>query len=89
MELHSYLQKFNQSFSEIKTHKKSFLAEIFIGAFISVLFEKLASSDLIRLAGSAGIYSELNISRHTLIQIQAMLVDAGEKHIRAYLFNCG
>nr|XP_043610467.1 putative disease resistance RPP13-like protein 1 [Erigeron canadensis] len=58
------------------------IAEIFIGAFITVLFEKLASADLIRLARSAGIYSELENWKSTLSQIQAVLVDAGQKHIK-------
>ncbi|CAI9287896.1 unnamed protein product [Lactuca saligna] len=58
------------------------VAEIFIGAFITVLFEKLASADLIRLARSAGIYSELHKWNNTLSQIQAVLVDAGQKHLR-------
>ncbi|PWA38627.1 NB-ARC domains-containing protein [Artemisia annua] len=58
------------------------VAEIFLGAFITVLFEKLASADLIRLARAAGIYSELDKWNNTLSQIQAVLVDAGQKHIR-------
>ncbi|KAJ0611474.1 putative P-loop containing nucleoside triphosphate hydrolase, leucine-rich repeat domain superfamily [Helianthus annuus] len=58
------------------------IAEIFIGAFITVLFEKLASADLIRLARSAEIYSELDKWKSTLSQIQAVLVDAGHKHIK-------
>ncbi|KAK9069126.1 hypothetical protein SSX86_013242 [Deinandra increscens subsp. villosa] len=58
------------------------IAELFIGAFITVLFEKLASGDLIRLARSAKIYSELEKCRNTLTQIQAVLVDAGQKHIK-------
>lgn len=58
------------------------IAEIFIGAFITVLFEKLASSDLIKLAQSAGIYGEVNKWNNTLSQIQAVLVDAGQKHIK-------
>ncbi|KAK9069100.1 hypothetical protein SSX86_013216 [Deinandra increscens subsp. villosa] len=58
------------------------IAELFIGAFITVLFEKLASGDLIRLARFAGIHSELNKWGNTLTQIQAVLVDAGQKHIR-------
>ncbi|XP_076911260.1 putative disease resistance RPP13-like protein 1 [Bidens hawaiensis] len=57
------------------------VAELFIGAFITVLFEKLASGDLIKLAQSAEIYSELNKWEDTLTQIQAVLVDAGHKHI--------
>ncbi|KAK1428584.1 hypothetical protein QVD17_17422 [Tagetes erecta] len=58
------------------------VAEIFIGAFITVLFEKLASADLIRLARSVGVYSELEKWNNTLFQIQAVLVDAGHKHIK-------
>ncbi|KAK1407420.1 hypothetical protein QVD17_39036 [Tagetes erecta] len=58
------------------------VAELFIGAFITVLFEKLASGDLINLARSAGIDSELHKWRNTLIQIQTVLVDAGQKHIQ-------
>ncbi|MFS7903086.1 putative P-loop containing nucleoside triphosphate hydrolase [Helianthus anomalus] len=58
------------------------LAEIFIGAFITVLFEKLASADLITIARSAGIYSELDKWNNTLSQIQAVLVDASHKHIK-------
>ncbi|KAL8260455.1 hypothetical protein R6Q59_028408 [Mikania micrantha] len=55
--------------------------EIFLGAFITVLFEKLASSDTIRLARSAGIHSELENLRTKLQLIQVVLVDAGQKHI--------
>ncbi|KAJ0715548.1 hypothetical protein HanPI659440_Chr13g0502471 [Helianthus annuus] len=62
------------------------VAELFIGAFITVLFEKLASGDFIRLARSAGIYSELNKWSDTLTQIQAVLVDAGQKHIPVQLW---
>nr|XP_043609904.1 putative disease resistance protein RGA3 isoform X2 [Erigeron canadensis] len=58
------------------------IAELLLGAFITVLFEKLASGDLIRLARSAGIYSELEKWNQKLAQIQAVLVDAGEKHLR-------
>ncbi|KAM0008428.1 putative virus X resistance protein-like, coiled-coil [Helianthus debilis subsp. tardiflorus] len=58
------------------------IGEVFIGAFITVLFEKLASGDLIRLARSAGIHPELNKLRKNLALIRAVLADAGEKHIR-------
>ncbi|KAM0060536.1 putative virus X resistance protein-like, coiled-coil [Helianthus debilis subsp. tardiflorus] len=57
------------------------IGEVFIGAFITVLFEKLASGDLIRLARSAGIYSALKKLRNNLTLIRAVLVDAGQKHI--------
>ncbi|KAI3802171.1 hypothetical protein L1987_30301 [Smallanthus sonchifolius] len=58
------------------------IGQVFIGAFITVLFEKLASDDLIRLARSGGIYSELNKLRKTFDLIRSVLVKASEKHIR-------
>ncbi|XP_071719721.1 putative disease resistance RPP13-like protein 1 [Rutidosis leptorrhynchoides] len=57
------------------------ITEIFLGAFVTVLFEKLASVDLISLAQSAGIDSELEKWSSTLQQIEAVLVDAGQKHL--------
>ncbi|KAJ9558507.1 hypothetical protein OSB04_013121 [Centaurea solstitialis] len=57
------------------------VAEIFLTAFITVLFEKLASADLIKLARSAGILSELEKWKSALFLIQAVLADAGHKHI--------
>ncbi|KAK1413334.1 hypothetical protein QVD17_35106 [Tagetes erecta] len=56
-------------------------AEIFITPIITVLFDKLASSDLISLARSAGIYSQINRWKKTLSQIQSVLADAGQKQI--------
>nr|XP_043609672.1 putative disease resistance protein At3g14460 [Erigeron canadensis] len=58
------------------------IAELFLGAFITVLFEKLTSGDLIGLAQSAGIYAELIKWNDKLAQVQAVLVDAGHKHLR-------
>ncbi|KAI3667574.1 hypothetical protein L6452_42640 [Arctium lappa] len=58
------------------------VGEIFLAAFIAVLFEKLASAELIKLARSEGIYSQLKKWNNTLSQIQAVLVDAGQKHLR-------
>ncbi|KAL4561572.1 hypothetical protein LXL04_033741 [Taraxacum kok-saghyz] len=57
------------------------VAEIFLAAFITVLFEKLGSADLIKLARSEGIISQLNKWNNTLLQIQAVLADAAQKHI--------
>ncbi|KAL8260498.1 hypothetical protein R6Q59_028451 [Mikania micrantha] len=57
------------------------ITELFIGALITVLFEKLASGDLIKLARSAGIHSELNKVRKNLALIRSVLVDASQKHI--------
>nr|XP_043609664.1 putative disease resistance protein At3g14460 [Erigeron canadensis] len=55
--------------------------EVVLGAFVTVLFEKLASAALMRLARSAGIYSELIKWNDKLAQVQAVLVDAGHKHL--------
>ncbi|KAD3336380.1 hypothetical protein E3N88_31899 [Mikania micrantha] len=57
------------------------VGEIILSAFITVLFEKLASSDMMRLARYAGILSKLENLRSNLLLIQAVLVDAGQKHI--------
>ncbi|KAL8213869.1 hypothetical protein R6Q57_003318 [Mikania cordata] len=57
------------------------ITELFIGALITVLFEKLASGDLIKLSRSAGIHSELNKVRKNLALIRAVVVDASQKHI--------
>ncbi|KAJ9543819.1 hypothetical protein OSB04_023526 [Centaurea solstitialis] len=51
-------------------------------AFITVLFEKLAAGDLISFARSEGIDVQLNKWKDTLSQIQAVLADAGQKHLR-------
>ncbi|GJZ71217.1 putative disease resistance RPP13-like protein 1 [Tanacetum coccineum] len=61
------------------------VAEIFLTAFITVLFEKLASAEVISLARSARIYSQLNKWKKTLSQIQCVLADAGQKQIKERL----
>ncbi|KAM0052268.1 putative P-loop containing nucleoside triphosphate hydrolase, leucine-rich repeat domain superfamily [Helianthus debilis subsp. tardiflorus] len=58
------------------------VAELFLTPFITVLFDKLASADLISLARSAGLYSQINKWKKTLSQIQSVLADAGQKQIR-------
>ncbi|KVI00604.1 Leucine-rich repeat-containing protein [Cynara cardunculus var. scolymus] len=57
------------------------MAEIILGAVMDVLFQKLASGDLMKLARSEGIHSQLHKWNNTLLQIQALLVDAANKHI--------
>ncbi|KAL8260456.1 hypothetical protein R6Q59_028409 [Mikania micrantha] len=57
------------------------VGEIILTAFIKVLFEKLVSSDMMKLARYAGILSKLENLRSNLQLIQAVLVDAGQKHI--------
>ncbi|KAJ9550089.1 hypothetical protein OSB04_022632 [Centaurea solstitialis] len=58
------------------------MAEIFVAAFVNVLFEKLASADFMKLARSEGIESQLNKWKKTLSQIQAVLADAEQKQIK-------
>ncbi|KAK9069179.1 hypothetical protein SSX86_013295 [Deinandra increscens subsp. villosa] len=58
------------------------IGELILGEFISRLFEKVVSGDLISLVQSAGISSELNKLRTNLAPIRAVLVDAGEKRIK-------
>lgn len=66
----------------ISVHRKEMVAaELFISAFITVVFEKLASSTLWNLARQKGIASQLETWSTTLSQIQAVLVDAEEKQM--------
>ncbi|CAH1440699.1 unnamed protein product [Lactuca virosa] len=57
------------------------MAEIAVTAVITVLCEKLTSGDLMKLARSEGIDSQLNKWKNTLPLIQAVLADASQKHI--------
>ncbi|XP_071719132.1 putative disease resistance RPP13-like protein 1 [Rutidosis leptorrhynchoides] len=57
------------------------MAEIVVSATVTVLIEKLLSSDLMKLARSEGIESTLRKWKKTLPMIQAVLSDASEKHI--------
>ncbi|KAL8230173.1 hypothetical protein R6Q59_000489 [Mikania micrantha] len=52
------------------------VGEIFLTAFITVLFEKLASIDVMSLVGYEGIHSKIDNLRFNLLLIQAVLVDA-------------
>ncbi|KAL4561045.1 hypothetical protein LXL04_033207 [Taraxacum kok-saghyz] len=58
------------------------MAEIVATAVITVLCEKLLSTDLMKLARSEGIDSQLNKWKKTLPLIQSVLADAGQKHIK-------
>ncbi|KAJ9550090.1 hypothetical protein OSB04_022633 [Centaurea solstitialis] len=58
------------------------IGEIFITAFVTVLSEKLASADFMKLARSQGIETQLNKWKNTLSQIQAVLADAERKQIK-------
>ncbi|XP_071717931.1 putative disease resistance RPP13-like protein 1 [Rutidosis leptorrhynchoides] len=57
------------------------IGELFLGVFLNVLFEKMAYPELIRLARSVRVDSELDKWRSTFTLIQAVLVDAGKKHL--------
>ncbi|KAL7618552.1 hypothetical protein Lser_V15G03736 [Lactuca serriola] len=58
------------------------MAEIVVSAVITVLCEKLISGDLIKLARSEGIDSQLNKWKKNLPMIQAVLADATQKQIK-------
>jgi hypothetical protein len=57
------------------------MAEIVVGAVVSVLVEKLISGDLMKLTRSERINSQLEKWKNSLQLIQAVLADAGQKHI--------
>ncbi|CAI9269503.1 unnamed protein product [Lactuca saligna] len=58
------------------------MAEIVVSAVITVLCEKLISGDLMKLARSEGIDSQLNKWKKNLPMIQAVLADATQKQIK-------
>lgn len=57
------------------------VGEIFLAAFLQVLFEKLMSADLLSFARSEGVHKKLSRWSSTLTAIQAVLSDAGEKQL--------
>ncbi|XP_071719063.1 putative disease resistance RPP13-like protein 1 [Rutidosis leptorrhynchoides] len=57
------------------------MAEIVVSAVVTVLIEKLVSGELMKLARSEGIDSQLKKWKRTLPMIQAVLADAEQKHI--------
>ncbi|KAK2981311.1 hypothetical protein RJ640_007012 [Escallonia rubra] len=57
------------------------VTEIFISALVTVLFEKLASGELLNLARRQGIYSHIETWSLTLEKVEAVLGDAEEKQI--------
>ncbi|CAH1440659.1 unnamed protein product [Lactuca virosa] len=58
------------------------MAEIVVSAVITVLCEKLISGDLMKLAQSEGIDSQLNKWKKNLPLIKAVLADASQKQIK-------
>ncbi|CAN4110292.1 unnamed protein product [Withania somnifera] len=57
------------------------VAELFLSAFLTVLFEKLASWELLNFARKEGIHFQLKKWSRTLSKILAALADAEEKQI--------
>ncbi|XP_016478247.1 putative disease resistance RPP13-like protein 1 [Nicotiana tabacum] len=57
------------------------VAEVFLSAFITVLFEKLASGEILNFARKEGIQFQLKKWSRTLSKILAALADAEEKQI--------
>ncbi|XP_059643623.1 putative disease resistance RPP13-like protein 1 [Cornus florida] len=57
------------------------IGEIFLSAFIQVLFHKLASPKLLKFARREGIHTKLTKLSDTLMIIQAVIGDAEEKQI--------
>ncbi|KAG5564292.1 hypothetical protein RHGRI_000481 [Rhododendron griersonianum] len=57
------------------------MAEIFLGAVVNVLVEKLASGDLWNFARTERIGTQLTKWRSMLAQVQAVVADAEEKQI--------
>ncbi|KAI3700681.1 hypothetical protein L2E82_45318 [Cichorium intybus] len=57
------------------------MAEIVVSTFLTVVFEKLTSEALKKIARAKGIDSELKKLKRSLDQIQALLNDASQKEI--------
>ncbi|KAL8113160.1 hypothetical protein AgCh_020471 [Apium graveolens] len=55
------------------------MADIFLSASVTVLFDRLASADLLRLAKQVQVEDQLKQLKKTLSNIQAVLADAEEK----------
>nr|XP_043611859.1 putative disease resistance RPP13-like protein 1 [Erigeron canadensis] len=57
------------------------MAELLVGAAVTVLIEKLLAGDFMKFARSQGIDSQLKKWKETLPMIQAVLADAAQKQI--------
>ncbi|XP_044489245.1 putative disease resistance protein At3g14460 [Mangifera indica] len=57
------------------------VAELFLSAFLQVLFDRLASRELLKFAFQEGVGSKLKKWRKTLKMIEAVLNDAEEKQL--------
>ncbi|XP_057511060.1 putative disease resistance RPP13-like protein 1 isoform X3 [Actinidia eriantha] len=63
------------------------VGEIFLGAFLQLLFDKLASSEMLNFFRQEGIHIRVRKWRKTLLEIHAVLDDAEEKQITSKLVN--
>ncbi|PSS12022.1 Disease resistance RPP13-like protein [Actinidia chinensis var. chinensis] len=63
------------------------VGEIFLGAFLQVLFEKLASREMLNFFGRESIHTQVMNWETTLREIRAVLDDAEEKQITDNLVN--
>ncbi|GFZ00418.1 NB-ARC domain-containing disease resistance protein [Actinidia rufa] len=61
--------------------------EIFLTAFVKVLFEKLASSEMLNFFCREGIHTQVRKWRRTLLEIQVVLDDAEERQMTSKLVN--
>ncbi|KAL2545582.1 putative disease resistance RPP13-like protein 1 [Forsythia ovata] len=58
------------------------IGEVFLGAFVTVLLERLASRELLKFLRPLGIDAQLKKWRRTLLMIKAVLTDAENKQTR-------
>ncbi|KAL7233419.1 hypothetical protein ACSBR1_017110 [Camellia fascicularis] len=63
------------------------IVEVFLGAFITVLFDKMASGEWLEFLRYDGIHTELSNWTNTLSQIQAVLTDAEGKQLTDQAVN--
>ncbi|XP_057510621.1 putative disease resistance RPP13-like protein 1 [Actinidia eriantha] len=63
------------------------VGEIFLGAFVRVLLEKLASSEMLNFFRRVRIHTQVMNWERTLLEIRAVLNDAEEKQITDNLVN--
>ncbi|KAL7203581.1 hypothetical protein ACSBR2_016784 [Camellia fascicularis] len=57
------------------------IVEVFLGAFLTVLLDKMASGEWLEFLHHEGIHTQLSNWTNTLSQIQALLTDAEEKQL--------
>ncbi|KAL2514496.1 putative disease resistance RPP13-like protein 1 [Forsythia ovata] len=58
------------------------IGEVFLGAFVTVLLDRLASRELLKFLRPLGIGAQLKKWRRTLLMIKAVLTDAENKQAR-------